>query len=118
MAVLDQFVAYYAFVFHPITVLGAGILALIYEEWADQGLDRSALARRAAAFLGAGVLALVPTAAYLLLRGGLQTALEGSSWRMDLLVAGGVFVATVVTLHLYYRGGERRSRRPSPTSTP
>lgn len=103
MGLLGQSMTYYAFVFHPITVLGVGTLLLIYEEWSAQSADRSALRRRVAAFLGAGTLAVTPTVAYFLLRGGLETALEGSSWRMDMLVAGGALIAAGTSWFLWRR---------------
>lgn len=103
MGLFRQAMTYYAFVFHPSTVLGAGFLALIYLEWDRQVVDRGQLWRRVGAFLVAGVLAFVPTAAYFLVWSGLQTALEGSTWRMDMLVASGMFVAAGVTWALWHR---------------
>lgn len=103
MGLFRQAMTYYAFVFHPIPVLGVGVLVLIYEEWSAQSADRSVLRRRFGAFLGVGVLAVVPTIVYFLVRGGLSTALEGSTWRMDMLVASGLFVAAGGTWYLWNR---------------
>jgi membrane-associated phospholipid phosphatase len=90
--------AYYPYVFHPITVLGASILVLIHHEWARQGADRSALRRRMAGFLAAGVLGLVPTVAYFAITGiDPIKASVGNSWRMDALVASGMFIAAAAT---------------------
>lgn len=103
MSLLGEAMTYYAFVFHPSTVLGAGSLMLVYEEWSAQSADRSVLWRRVGAFLGVGVLAFLPTVGYFLLRGGLGTSLEGSTWRMDMLVASGMFIAAGATWFLWHR---------------
>lgn len=99
---------YYPYVVHPITVLGGGVLLLIHYEWARENLDSSSLWRRVGGFLGAGVLALLPTVAYFV-RGGesILGATRGNSWQMDALVAGGVLIAAVTTWGLwrYFRWG-------------
>ena len=104
MEPLARAMEYYPYVVHPITVLGACVLALIHYEWADQDADRSALWRRVGAFIGAGVLALLPTAAYFVLSGASVTgATKGNGWQMDALVAGGLFIAAAVTWLLWRR---------------
>ena len=94
----------YPYVFHPTTVLGAGVLLLIYHEWDRQGLDRAALWPRVGSFLGAGVLALVPTVAYFLVTGAdpVQST-KGAGWTMDALVAGGLVVAAAGTWVVWRR---------------
>ncbi|MFC4552635.1 MULTISPECIES: phosphoesterase [Halorussus] len=94
MGVLDTAMEYYPYVFHPIMVLGVGTLVLVHHEWARQDADRSALWRRVAGFLGAGLLSLAPTLAYVLVTGkGVFQVTKGNAWQTDALVAGGVFVA-------------------------
>jgi len=95
---------YYPFVFHPSTTVGAGFFLFIYLEWARQDADGSTLARRVGTFLVVGVLAFVPTVAYFLLQpGGLSGALEGSSWRLDMLVATGTLIASAALWVLWRR---------------
>ncbi|QLH80049.1 phosphoesterase [Halosimplex rubrum] len=104
MSALGRAIDLYGYVFHPITVLGVGSLLLIYHEWRERGADRTALWRRVGAFLGAGALALVPTAVFFLaFRGGLGRAVGGSSWRLDEMVAAGVLIAAGVTWLLWRR---------------
>ncbi|WP_459191451.1 phosphatase PAP2 family protein [Halosimplex sp. J119] len=94
----------FPYVFHPITVLALGIVLLIHHEWRGQSADRAALWRRIGAFLVAGALALVPTAAYfLLVRGGLSSAVQGSSWQLDEMVASGVLIAAGTTWYVWHR---------------
>jgi membrane-associated phospholipid phosphatase len=104
MSALSQAMEYYPYVFHPITVLGAGILLLVHYEWARQDADRSALWRHVGGFLGAGALALVPTVAYFLVTGAdpVQSTI-GNSWAMDALVASGLFIAAAATWYLWRR---------------
>ncbi|WP_227353796.1 phosphoesterase [Haladaptatus salinisoli] len=95
---------YYPYVFHPITVLGVGIIVLIHHEWRLQNADTSALWRRIAAFLGSGVCSLVPTAAYMLVTGtGPMETMEGNAWQVDALVASGVLISAGVTWYLWRR---------------
>jgi hypothetical protein len=61
MGLFSQAMWYFPYVVHPITVLGVGIILLIHREWARQDASEAALKRRVGAFLGAGLLALVPT---------------------------------------------------------
>ena len=104
MSAFEQAMAYYPYVFHPITVLGAGILLLIHHEWAREGADRSALWHRVGGFLGAGLLGLVPTVAYFAITGANPVeSTVGNSLRMDALVAGGIFIASAVTWFLWGR---------------
>lgn len=98
MSLLGRAIDLYGYVFHPITVIGLGALLLIHYEWADQSAGRSTLWKRWGAFLGAGVLALVPTVAFFVLqRGTLSKAFSGSSWKLDMMVAAGVFIGATVT---------------------
>lgn len=95
---------YYPYVFHPITVIGGCVLLLVHHEWARQGAERSALWRRVGAFLAAGLLALVPTAAYFAVAGaGVVQSTMGNSWVMDALVASGFVIAGVTTWYLWRR---------------
>ena len=104
MGALDGAMELYPYVFHPVTVLGAGTLVLVHYEWARQEIDRAVLWRRIAGFLGAGLLSLAPTLAYVLVSGkGLYEVTKGNVWQTDALVASGVFVAAVVTWSLWRR---------------
>ena len=104
MSPIDQAMTYYPYVFHPITVLGVGILLLVHHEWARQGLDRAALWRRVGSFLGAGLLGLVPTVAYFLASGANPIqATQGNGWTMDALVASGLFIAATITWFVWRR---------------
>lgn len=94
----------YPYVFHPAVVVGAGALVLVHREWTHQRADRAALYHRAAAFLGAGVLSLLPTLAYVVVTGqGLYRVTKGNAWQVDALVAGGMLVAMGVTWLLWRR---------------
>jgi membrane-associated phospholipid phosphatase len=98
MELLSQAMEYYPYVVHPITVLGVGIVLLIHHEWARQDLERSVLWRRIGAFLGVGLLSLVPTVAYfLVVGGGVVEATKGKSAIMDGLVASGLLIAASLT---------------------
>jgi membrane-associated phospholipid phosphatase len=102
MSLLSKAMWYFPYVVHPITVLGIGIITLIYYEWGRQNADRSALRLRIGGFLGAGVLALTPTAGYFLLLGTNPVqATQGNSWEMDALVASGLFIAAGVIWGLW-----------------
>lgn len=104
MSLLSRAMTYYPYVFHPITILGVSTLLLIHHEWARQDASRSALRRRVGAFLGAGLLALVPTVAYFGITGAdpVQST-QGNSWEMDALVASGLFIAAAVTWVVWRR---------------
>jgi membrane-associated phospholipid phosphatase len=94
----------FPYVFHPITVLGVGIIVLIYLEWDAQDADRSMFWRRVGGFLGAGVLSLIPTGTYWLYVGsGLFELTKGNAWQVDALVASGLFVAAGLTWWLWRR---------------
>jgi len=94
----------FPYVFHPTTVLGAGIVVLIYYEWNRQPSDRSPLWKRVGAFLVAGVMALLPTLAFMLVTGqGLMATTKGNAWEVDWLVGGGVLIAAGVTWLLWRR---------------
>lgn len=98
----DRAMEAFPFVFHPTTVLGVGILLLVHYEWDHQGADRSELWVRAGAFLGGGVLALLPTAAFMLVTGqGVMETTQGNVWRVDWLVGGGVLISAGVTWLLW-----------------
>ena len=102
MSALDVAMQYFPYVFHPITVLGVSILLLVHHEWAHQNLGRSALWHRVAGFFGAGVLAILPTVGFFLITGANPiAATQGNHWRMDALVAAGLFVAAGVTWYLW-----------------
>lgn len=104
MGLLSLAMEYYPYVVHPITVLGVGILVLIHYEWDLQAADTPELQRRIGGFLGAGITALLPTAAYFLLTGAdpIQ-ATKGNSWQMDALVASGILLAAAITWYLWQR---------------
>lgn len=103
MSVLDVAMESFPYVFHPITVLGAGIILLIHHEWSRQDVGRSVLWHRLAAFLGTGVLALVPTVAFFAITGASPiAATQGNSWQMDALVASGLFIAACVLWVLWH----------------
>lgn len=108
MALLRRLMAYYPYVFHPITVLGVGIAVLIYMEWDGQTAGAGALRRRMGAFLVSGLASMVPTAAYMLAtgKGPLQT-MAGNAWQVDALVASGLFVVagSLWLLWRHYRWG-------------
>lgn len=104
MGLFSRAMRYYPYAVHPITVLGVGILLLIHHEWARQDTARASLWHRIGAFLGIGVLALVPTVAYFLITGrAVVQATKGSGWAMDGLVAAGLFVAGGGTWYLWRR---------------
>ncbi|NHN47942.1 phosphatase PAP2 family protein [Halostella sp. JP-L12] len=98
MSLLSQAMTYYPYVFHPITVVGGSVLLLIRYEWARRSDDRSSLRRRVVAFLGAGLLALVPTVTYFAVTGAaVIRSTMGNAWVMDALVASGLFIAAAAT---------------------
>ncbi|NHN42727.1 phosphatase PAP2 family protein [Halorubellus sp. JP-L1] len=98
MDVVAEFMRAYPYVFHPSTVLGVGILVLVHYEWAHQDDPDTGLWPRVGAFLVAGVLALAPTAVYMLVTGsGIRETTQGNVWQVDALVAGGIFITAAVT---------------------
>ena len=104
MGLIYQVMQYYPYVFHPITVLGIGLLVLIHHEWVRQNADRSALWSRIKGFLGSGLLSLIPTVAFFLITGQNPVeATQGNSWQMDALVASGLFIAASITWYLWQR---------------
>ncbi|MFC6824328.1 phosphoesterase [Halopelagius fulvigenes] len=104
MSVLSTLMRYYPYVFHPIVLVGGGLLLLVHYEWRRRGADRSALVRRLGAFLGAGVLSLLPTGAYVLVTGqSPMQVTQGNSWQVDALVASGVLVVCVLLWYLWRR---------------
>lgn len=104
MGLISLSMEYFPYVFHPITVLGVGILLLIHYEWRKQHADRSVLWHRVGGFLGAGILALVPTVAYFAITGANPIeATVGNKWQMDALVAGGVLIASGTTWAIWHR---------------
>ena len=104
MSLLSQAMTYYPYVFHPTTLVGVGTLLLIHHEWARQDADRETLRRRVAAFLGAGLLALVPTVTFFVVTGANPIeSTQGNGWTMDALVASGLFIAAGVTWYLWNR---------------
>lgn len=104
MGLVSRAMEAFPYIVHPITVLGVGILVLVHHEWARQPAEVSALWRRVGAFLAAGVVALLPTAAYFLLTGADPVeATQGNRWEMDALVASGLFIASGITWYLWHR---------------
>ncbi len=103
MSLLETVMRAYPYVFHPGVMVGGATLLLIWWEWNRQDVDQSTLATRVAAFVGAGALALLPTAAYMLVTGsGLMETTQGNKWQVDALVAGGFFI-TAVAVWLVWR---------------
>lgn len=106
MSTLRAAMEAFPYVFHPITVLAVGTLLLIYLEWDRWGGARASLWRRIAGFLGAGVLSLAPTGAYMLATGSdAFTLTKGNAWQVDALVASGLLIAAGVTWWLWHRYG-------------
>lgn len=104
MGLLASAMRYYPYIVHPITVLGVGIVVLIHHEWAQQDVPRAALWRRIGLFLATGLLALLPTGAYFLIRGvNPIAATQGNSWQMDALVASGLFIVAALMWVLWRR---------------
>lgn len=103
-SLFDSAMETFPFVFHPTTVLGVGILLLIHYEGYHRGADRNELWIRAGAFLGSGVLALLPTVAFMLVTGqGVMETTRGNVWQVDWLVGGGVLISAAVTWLLWTR---------------
>jgi membrane-associated phospholipid phosphatase len=76
---------------------------MIWWEWTRQDADGSTLYRRLGAFAVAGLLALLPTAVYVVVTGtGLLAATQGNAWQVDALVAGG-FLTTAAVLWVVWR---------------
>lgn len=104
MSVVSTLMRYYPYVFHPIVLVGGGLLLLVRYEWRRQGAERSVLYRRIGAFLGVGVLSLVPTGAYVLATGrSPMQVTQGNSWQVDALVAGGVLLVCLALWYLWHR---------------
>jgi len=98
MGLVAELMRAYPYVFHPSTVLGAGILVLIHYEWAHQDDPETGLWTRVGAFLATGVLALAPTAVYMFVTGsGVMETTKGNAWQVDALVAGGIFIVAALT---------------------
>jgi hypothetical protein len=96
----------YPYVFHPGVLVGAGALIVVHREWERHGAERSALYRRAVGFLGAGILSLLPTAAYVAATGqDPYQVTQGNAWQVDALVAGGILVAAGTTWLIWRRYG-------------
>jgi hypothetical protein len=96
--------AYYPYVFHPIVLVGGGLLLLVHREWRERDANRVALRRRVGAFLGAGLLSLVPTGAYVLATGkSPMRVTRGNGWQVDALVASGVLVVCVLLWYVWRR---------------
>lgn len=94
---LDTAMRWFPYVFHPTTLLGAGLVTLIYYEWNRQPVDAGELWKRLGGFALAGVFALLPTAVYMLATGqGIMQTTQGNAWQVDWLVAGGVVVTATV----------------------
>lgn len=103
-SLLDTAMRWFPYVFHPTTLLGAGLLTLIYYEWNRQPAGRDDLWKRLGGFALSGVFALLPTAAYMLATGqGIVETTQGNAWQVDWLVAGGVVVTAATLWALWTR---------------
>lgn len=95
---------WFPYVFHPTTLVGAGLVTLIYYEWNRQPAGRDELRRRLGGFALSGAFALLPTAVYMLATGkGVMETTQGNAWQVDWLVAGGVVVAAVTLWGVWTR---------------
>jgi hypothetical protein len=84
---------YFPYVFHPAILVGGGLVLLIHTEWRRQDAGRELLWKRLGVFALAGVLSVLPTAAYLLVTGqGPMETMQGNAWQVDAIVASGVAV--------------------------
>lgn len=100
---VQQVMAYYPYVFHPGVVVGGGLLLLIFLEWRRQG-GRGVPWRRLGTVAGAGLLSLVPTAAYMLVTGqGPFETMQGNVWEVDALVGSGMLVVAAVVWTVWRR---------------
>lgn len=101
---LDTVMQLFPYVFHPSTLLGAGLVTLIYYEWNRQPVDTGELWKRLGGFALAGVFALLPTVVYMTVTGqGIMETTQGNAWQVDWLVAGGVIVTSTVLWILWQR---------------
>lgn len=95
---------WFPYVFHPTTLVGAGLVTLIYYEWNRQPAGRDELWRRFGGFALSGAFALLPTAVYMLATGkGVMETTQGNAWQVDWLVAGGVVVAAATLWAVWTR---------------
>lgn len=104
MSAFSTLMTYYPYVFHPAVLVGGGLLLLVHHEWSRQDVGQSALFRRVGAFLGVGILSLLPTGAYVLATGqSPMQVTQGNTWQVDALVAGGVLVVCITLWYLWHR---------------
>jgi hypothetical protein len=84
---------YFPYVFHPILLVGGGLVLLIHTEWRRQDVSRDRLRKRLGVFAIAGVLSVLPAAAYMLVTGqGPMETMQGNAWQVDAIVASGLAV--------------------------
>jgi hypothetical protein len=84
---------YFPFVFHPVVLVGGGFLLVVHTEWRRQDVSRDNLRKRLGVFAVAGVLSVLPAAAYMLVTGqGPMETMQGNAWQVDAIVASGLAV--------------------------
>jgi hypothetical protein len=84
---------YFPFVFHPVVLVGGGFLLVVHTEWRRQDVSRDHLRKRLGVFAVAGVLSVLPAAAYMLVTGqGPMETMQGNAWQVDAIVASGLAV--------------------------
>ena len=84
---------YFPFVFHPVILVGGGLLLLIHTEWRRQDAGRDHLRKRLGVFAIVGILSVLPAAAYMLVTGqGPMETMQGNVWQVDAIVASGLAV--------------------------
>jgi len=94
MTVLREFMEVYRHAFHPLVVLVASSLLLVYEGWASSSASRRNLLARIGAALGVEALAISPVPIYLFATGKSVDALTlGNDWRADVLTTASLLVA-------------------------
>lgn len=94
MSLLQEFMRVYRHAFHPLPVLAASSLLLVYEGWAGSSSSRRSLLVRLGAALGVEAVAVSPVAVYLLVAGTSVDALTlGNDWRADVLTTTSLLVA-------------------------
>lgn len=84
---------YFPFVFHPVILVGGGLLLLVHTEWRRQDAGRDVLRKRLGVFAVAGVVSVLPAVAYMLFTGqGPMETMQGNAWQVDAIVASGLAV--------------------------
>lgn len=94
MSSVSVAMAYFPYVFHPVTLVACGLTLLVYTEWRGQGSERAQLRTRLGVFALAGLLSAGPTVGYRLLtgHGPIETVQQGNAWPIDAIVGGGVAI--------------------------